>query len=100
MVIKRFIQEEYFKFTKEDLQQDTHIWVYYGSNNYNNDLKHLLTLKAEVLKDYPEVTDDEMHVECISSHDSRRHAGFTMLHVAIPIDVYFNHHEVDNIFIL
>lgn len=64
------------------------VGIHYAFNNYSNSVEHILKLKEEVLKDYPEMSESDMAVWVLTKEQTIRHANFTTLFVDIPIDDY------------
>ena len=60
------------------------VGVYYSFNNYSCNLAHINALKEEILKDYPDMRDEDIEVQYILHNESIRHARFTVLRVSIP----------------
>lgn len=87
--MNRFVQERVFLTSDEKILQNHSngmIGIFYGSNNYKNDLNHINELKKDILNDYPTLKDEDIKVWYIERNQSDRHASFTMLWVEIPID--------------
>ena len=101
--LERYVDETTFRMNEEELKKTyLHgcIGIHYAFNNYRSDVNHILELRDEVLKDYPNMSADEMEVRIIGRHESTRHAGVTTLFVGIPIDDYLKLYKEDKIGIL
>lgn len=87
----KFVKEGVLKMTDEEISElgSSTMCVLYGYNNYNASVAHIMELKAEVLKDYPETKDENMEVWFIGNGESIRHARMTMLCVRIPVEDFF-----------
>ena len=62
--------------------------IYYGYNNYRNDLAHISDLKKAVWRDYETVQVSDMHVMTLSQSETTRHASMTVIGIEIPVDDY------------
>lgn len=90
-MLERYVSESTFFMSEDEVRaQYPHgfVGIHYAFNNYRNDVQHILDLKAEVLKDYPNMSIRDMTIWVISNKDSIRHAGVTTLFVRVPIDEY------------
>lgn len=88
---ERYVDERTFRMNETEIKEaysDGYMSIHYAFNNYRNDVQHILDLKAEVLKDYPNMSARDMSVCVIGRHESERHAGVTTLIVNIPVDDY------------
>lgn len=90
-MLEKYVSEDLFFESKEKLRELCPwgtIGIHYAFNCYAESVHHILQLRDEVLKDYPNLTDKDMTVWKISRTESIRHAGYTTLFVQIPIDDY------------
>lgn len=100
--LKRFIQEEILKMSDNEIRKTCkcNIGILYGFNNYKCNLKHINELKKCILKDYPNVKDEDIEVWFISDTMSIRHARFTMLRVTISTEDFIKLRSNGEIYIL
>lgn len=100
--LKRFVEEETLKMSDEEIRKNCkeNIEILYGYNNYECNLKHINELKKCILLYYPNTKDEDIEVRFISSTESIRHAGFTMLRVAIPTEDFIKLRINGKIYIL
>lgn len=88
---EKYVDERTFYMNEEELKKvysDGDISIHYAFNNYRNDVQHVLDLRDEVLKDYPNMRERDMTVWVIGDHESIRHARVTTLVVNISVDDY------------
>lgn len=88
---EKYVAERTFYMNEEELKKvypDGYISIHYAFNNYRDDVQHVLDLRDEVLKDYPNMRERDMTVWVIGDHESIRHARVTTLVVNIPVDDY------------
>ena len=71
------------------------VGIHYAFNNYEDSVEHVLKLRNEILKDYPNMRDSEMKVWKLTREETIRHARFTTLYVSIPIDEYLKLRKED-----
>ena len=87
-MLLRLVGEKIFRMHEADLrdaQSDGEVGVYYSSTNYQHSLEHVLQLRQEILKDFPNMKDSEMEVMEVRS---KNNTGHTALYIRIPIDEY------------
>ena len=101
-MFKRFVQEGTFKMSDEEIRQacKEKIGILYGFDSYGYNFGYINKLKGYILKDYPDVKDEDIEVWSISNTESIRHARFTMLRVSIPIEDFIKLRGNGNIYIL
>lgn len=90
-MLEKYVSEDVFFMSEEELRKACSwgsVGIHYAFDCYKESVHHVLQLRDEVLKDYPNMSDEDMTVWKISRQESRRHAGFTTLFVQIPIDEY------------
>ncbi len=90
MVLK-MIDANTFRMSDEEVRRIFYrgtIDIHYATCGYDDSVEHILFLRDEILKDYPEKKNSEMTVWVISEHESCRHVGFTTLWVGIPVEDY------------
>lgn len=100
-MLEKYVSESVFLMSEEELREACSwgsVGIHYAFNNYEESVHHILQLRDEVLKDYPNLTDKDMAVWKINRQESIRHAGYTTLFVQIPIDEYLKlrrEHKID-----
>lgn len=92
MRLEKYVSEEIFYMSEEKLKEVYHpggrVKMHYAFNNYRDDVQHILDLRDEVLKDYPDMETKDMTVWVISDRESIRHARVTTLVVSVPVEDY------------
>ena len=86
--LELYIQERNFCAPDDEIRRlcKEKIAVWYGFNNYQSSVKHILELCEAVRNDYPDMKDEEMEVWFVERHQSIRHARYTTLRVSIPVE--------------
>lgn len=90
-MLEKYVSESMFFASYEELRELCSwgtVGIHYAFNCFDESVHHILKLKDEVLKDYPNLTDKDMTVWKISCKESVRHVGYTTLFVHIPINDY------------
>ncbi len=90
-MLVRLVDEITFRMNEEELRNSSlygRIGVYYAFENYGHSVQHVLELRDEVLKDFPEMKDSDMEVRELSKRETNRHACYTTIYISIPIDDY------------
>lgn len=67
---------------------ETGVCVFYAFDNYNHSVAHILRLREEVLKEYPDMKDSEMSIREFTRDETSRFASHTVLAVTIPAEDY------------
>ena len=99
---EKYVDERIFRMNEEEVRKlctNGDIGIHYAYNCYAEDVGHILRLREEVLKDYPDMSDKDMGIWKISRHESIRHASYTTLYVHIPLEDYFKLKEAGEILI-
>ena len=101
-MIKLLVNDRTFRMNEEQLRAahpKGKVGVHYAHafNSYRRDLQHLLNLRDEVLKDYPNMSEKEMEVWELLETQSVWNEGFITLYVSIPIDDYLKLRREDKI---
>lgn len=92
-MLEKYVSEDLFFMSEEELREACSwgtVGIHYAFNCYDESVHHILQLRDEVLKDYPNLTDKDMTVWKITRQESIRHAGYTTLFVQIPINEYLH----------
>lgn len=90
-MLEKYIAEDLFLMSEEELRKVCSwgtVGIHYAFNHYGESVEHIIQLRDEVLKDYPNMSEKDMTVWKISRQESIRHAGYTTLFVQIPINDY------------
>ena len=100
--LDRYIKEQNFHTTDEEIRElcKDRISIWYGFNNYQSNVKHILELRDAVLADYPQMTEEDIEVWVVQPHESIRHAHFTTLRVSIPTEDFIKLRQERKIYIL
>lgn len=100
--LDRYIQERSFHVPDDEIRQlcKDKISIWYGFNNYESSIKHVLELRDAVRADYPDMKDEDMEVWFVEPHQSIRHARFTTLRVSIPVEDFIKLRQDRKIFVL
>ena len=100
--LKRFINEGALSISDEEIREacPEKIGVCYGFNNYKCDLEQINELKDAILKDYPNMKDEDIEVWYIRSTESISHAKFTMLRINIPTEDFIKLRQNGEIYCL
>ena len=90
-MLVRLVDEITFRMSEDELRRTSlygDVGVYYAFENYGHSVQHVLELRDEVLKDFPEMKDSDMDIRELSKSETDKHASYTTLYISIPIDDY------------
>jgi len=91
-MLEKYVSEDVFNMSEEELREVFDEWgtvgIHYSLNYPGSKVSDILRLREEVLKDYPNLTDDDMTVWVLSPKESWRHTNYKTLFVEIPIEDY------------
>ena len=90
-MVMRLVRESVFKMNEEELRKKFpygKVGVHYAIDSRNHSITHVLALRNEVLKDYPNMKDCDMNVCTVARGSTIRFGDITTLFVTIPIDDY------------
>lgn len=102
-MVEKYVDERTFCLSEEAVRKlvcGGSIGIHYGLNNYGDSVRHILELRDEVLKDYPNMEENEMTIWVVGEHESIRNARKTTLFVRIPLEDYFKFRKDGKIRIL
>ena len=80
----------FFEMSEEEIKERGKIGVFYATDTCDHSMRHVLQLREEVLKDYPDTRDSDMDVYEITSSDSCMYASHTTIAVAIPAEDFLS----------
>lgn len=83
-----YAQEGTYQMSDSQLKKTSYgdkVGVLYGFNNYCRNVDVINQLAEYIKKDFPTIENKDMEVWYIQNSQSRRHAGYTMLWIMIPV---------------
>ena len=90
-MLVRLVDEITFRMSEDELRRTSlygDVGVYYAFENYGHSVQHVLELRDEVLKDFPEMKDSDIVIRELSERETNKYAFHTTLYISIPIDDY------------
>lgn len=82
MKVIRCLRENDFRNIQHNTYQPNSVLVFYGFDNYSDDVNYIKKLSEFIKSEIPMLRDEDMHVIHITPKMSIRHANQTMLYVA------------------
>ncbi len=83
-MIKKLVKESIYLSSIDNLKKGQ-VSIFYISNTYRNDVKHINKIAKAIVKDFPLLKYSNMHIYKISPKESNRHADHIAIEVLIPV---------------
>ena len=96
MATLKLVDAQTFFMSENEVRAAYHhgiVGIHYAFDSYGSDVQRVLELRKEVLKDYPQMSDQKMEVRKLLRSESIRHASLITLFVGIPIDDFLKLRE-------
>ena len=90
MSVIRCIKEPEFKKLKNSEFTDEKIRVYYGFDNYRNDVAFIEDIVSLIRKEHPNIALRDMLVHYVDMHESIQHSDFTTVQVMVDANYIKN----------
>lgn len=98
MSVIRCIREPEFKKLKNSEFINEKIRVYYGFDNYRNDVDFIEDIVSVIKKEHPDIALRDMLVHYVDMHESIQHSDFTT--VQVMVDAVYIKRNISNYTIL
>ncbi len=86
MSIIRCIKEPEFRKLQNSEFTTEKIRVYYGFDNYRNDVEFIEDIVSVIRKEHSEISLRDMLVHYVDMHESIQHSDFTTVQVMVDVD--------------
>lgn len=86
MKILRMIPNNEFHKIRDGKYRQTYCRVYYGYNCYRNDPEFINDIVQVIKCELPGITNDQMHIHCITMDESITHYRFTTVQIIMKAD--------------
>ena len=99
----RIVTSRCFWMSEEEIMRifgETGVCVFYAFDNYDYSVAHILKLREEVMKEYPDMKDSEMGIREFTRNETKRFVSHTVLAVTIPAEDYLKlrkEHEIKSL---
>ena len=99
----RLVDEFTFKASEEQIRawyKNGNVRVYYCPTVCSGTVQSINQLRDEILKEFPSIKEDDMHILAIDEKESRFHAKFTTIFTGIPVEYFLQLRSENKIGIL
>ena len=99
----RLVDEFTFKASNEQIRawyKSGNVRVYYCPTVCSGTVQTINQLRDEILKEFPNIKEEDMHILVISEKSSSTHAKFTTIFTGIPVDDFLRLRSENKIGIL